>query len=271
MSSHITISTVGLMGFGAFGQLIAQHLTPHLPLTVNDPVLDRGRHPQLPGQAIAGSVEDIGRSDLIILAVPVSSLADAIHSLRPHLRPGCTVIDVGSVKIGPIQTMLATLPTTVNIIGSHPLFGPQSARDGIEGHNIALCPVRGQKVLRLVRIFLRRKLRLNVHITTAENHDQEAAVVQGVTHMIAKVLLRMGPLPTTLTTTSFERLMQATEMVRYDAPSLFQAIERENPYAAQVRDRFFKLADEVRRELEDEKPLSAASQMHSDFEWTLSG
>ena len=271
MSSKITISTVGLMGFGAFGQLIAQHLDPHVRLTINDPVLDRSDHPPLPGRAIVGPLKDIGQSDFIILAVPVNSLADAIHSLRPHLRPGCTVIDVGSVKISPIQTMLATLPTTVNIIGSHPLFGPQSARDSIEGHNIALCPVRGQKVFRIISNFLRRKLRLNVHITTAESHDQEAAVVQGVTHMIAKVLSRMGPMPTTLTTASFERLMQATDMVRYDAASVFQAIERENPYAAQVRDRFFKLADEVRRELDDEKLSIAAAKLEKEFEWTLPG
>ena len=147
--------------------------------------------------------------------------------------------------------MLEELPSFVNIVGSHPLFGPQSAHSGIKGHKIALCPVRGQAAARRIAAFLRHTLGLEVHLTSAEEHDQEAAVVQGVTHVIAKVLMRMGPLPTRLTTASFEQLMQATEMVRYDAPSVFLAIERENPYAAAVREQFFSLAEQVREELED--------------------
>jgi prephenate dehydrogenase len=60
----------------------------------------------------------------------------------------------------------------------------------------------------------------------------------------------MEPLPVRLTTASFDHLMQATEMVRCDAPGVFHAIERENPFAAEVRERFFALAAEARTELE---------------------
>ena len=63
----------------------------------------------------------------------------------------------------------------------------------------------------------------------------------------------MEPLPKRLTTASFDLLMQALEMVRYDAASVFLAIEEENPYAAEVRERFFCLAGEAKAELE--KPL----------------
>ena len=38
-----------------------------------------------------------------------------------------------------------------------------------------------------------------------------------------------------LTTASFDLLSQAVEMVRYDAPEVFWAIERSNPYALEVR------------------------------------
>ena len=85
---------------------------------------------------------------------------------------------------------------------------------------------------------------------SAEDHDREAAVVQGLTHLIAKVLLAMEPLPTRMTTVSFDRIMQAVEMVRHDSPAVFRAIERDNPYSAEVRDRFFALADQARAELD---------------------
>ena len=86
---------------------------------------------------------------------------------------------------------------------------------------------------------------------TPEDHDREAAVVQGLTHLIARVLLNMEPLPTRMTTASFERLMQAVDMVRHDSPAVFRAIERDNPFAAEVRDRFFALADQARHDVDE--------------------
>jgi prephenate dehydrogenase len=75
-------------------------------------------------------------------------------------------------------------------------------------------------------------------------------VVQGLTHLIAKVLVQMEPLPSRMTTRSFDLLVRATEMVRDDAPEVFEAIERANPYAGAVRRRFFDLAANLDRALE---------------------
>jgi prephenate dehydrogenase len=236
------------MGFGAFGKLIATHLHMHFTLTVYDPVAPQ-ISPSLSSRIRNGDMAAVGCCDIVILAVPVGELPHAIRSLRPHLRPGSIVVDVGSVKVKPAKVMEAELPSFVDIVGTHPLFGPQSARDGIRGRKIAICPVRGNAAPRIAA-FLRRALGLRVFITTPEEHDREAAVAQGVTHLIAKVLVRMEPLPKRLTTASFDLLVQATAMVRYDAASVFLAIERDNPYAAGVRDRFFALAEETRTNLE---------------------
>jgi prephenate dehydrogenase len=140
--------------------------------------------------------------------------------------------------------MRRELPDHVDIVGTHPLFGPQSGRDGIAGLKIAVCPIRGRRGLR-VAAFLRAALRLKVYVTTPEAHDREAATVQGLTHLIAKVLVKMEPLPTRMTTASFDMLMKGVDMVRYDAPEVFMAIERANPYSAEVRQRFFRLAAEL--------------------------
>ncbi|MGY3413004.1 prephenate dehydrogenase/arogenate dehydrogenase family protein (plasmid) [Bradyrhizobium sp. 155] len=138
----------------------------------------------------------------------------------------------------PIEVMRAELPSFVEIVGTHPLFGPGSARNGIAGLKIALCPVRGRSVLK-IGAFLRCMLGLTVHIVSREEHDREAAIVQGITHLVAKVLVRMEPLPRRLTTASFDHLIQATEMVRHDAPSVFLAIERENPTPPEFGNAFF--------------------------------
>ena len=241
------IRSIGILGFGAFGRLVAAHLHPYFSLFACDPALtaedERHAHVRF------GSVSDVGSCDLVILAVPVGALSSALREIRPHLRPGGIVVDIGSVKVRPIAVMKAELPPFVDIVGTHPLFGPQSARNGIAGRKIALCPVRGRSAPRIAA-FLRHVLKLAVHVVSPEEHDRQAAIVQGVTHLIAKVLVRMEPLPTRLTTASFDHLMQATEMVRHDAASVFLAIERDNPYAAEIREQFFLIAEAARAELD---------------------
>ncbi|WP_424810658.1 prephenate dehydrogenase/arogenate dehydrogenase family protein [Roseococcus sp. YIM B11640] len=230
---------IGIIGFGAFGRLMAQHLRPHFPLCAHDPDL---------GAAMEGvarvSLQDAAACPIIVLATPVGALAEVVESIAPHLAPGALVLDVGSVKSIPAEIMRRGLPAHVEIVATHPLFGPQSARDGIRGLKIAVCPVRGPRAPR-VAAFLRRVLGLDAILTTPEAHDREAAMAQGLTHLIAKLLMRMEPLPTRMTTRSFDLIMQAVGMVRDDAPGVSRAIEHANPFAPEVRRRFLALAAEA--------------------------
>jgi len=49
---------------------------------------------------------------------------------------------------------------------------------------------------------------------------------------------------------SFDCLMQAVDMVRNDSDELFLTIERDNPFAADVRRTFFRHAADLNRHLE---------------------
>jgi prephenate dehydrogenase len=238
---------IGIIGFGAFGRLMAQHLRLHFRLCAYDPALPLGAFAEMPDIILASLAVAAGCS-IVILAVPVSRLEETVSTISSFLRPGALVLDVGSVKTVPAEIMRKGLPRHVDIIATHPLFGPQSARDGIAGLKIAVCPIRGDRGLR-VAAFLRRILGLHVIVTTPESHDRDAAMVQGLTHLIAKVLVQMEPLPTRLTTRSFDLLLEAVGMVRHDSPEVFHAIERANPYSQEVRRRFFDLAYTVDAEL----------------------
>ncbi len=247
--------TVGIIGFGAFGRLMAVHLRPHFALTAYDPATATRGWDEALGVTHA-DLATVAACDIVILATPVDRLASALTAIRSHLRPGALVLDVCSVKLVPAQLMRDLLPDTVEAIGTHPLFGPQSGRDGIAGLTMAVCPIcwstPASPRVRRVAAFARKALRLKVFITTPEAHDREAAMVQGLTHLIAKVLVQMEPLPRRMTTASFDRLMQAVDMVRYDAPEVFLAIERLNPYSADVRKRFFALSAQLQASLEEE-------------------
>ncbi|MBS7698399.1 MAG: prephenate dehydrogenase [Chelatococcus sp.] len=250
---------LGIIGFGAFARLMARQLGVHFRIRAYDPAFTTG---PLEGQT-AVEITDMAsaaRCPIVVLATPVSALEDAIAGIAPHLGAGTLVLDVGSVKVIPAEIMARGLPPNVDIVATHPLFGPQSARDGVAGLKIAVCPIRGRRGLR-VAAFLRHVLGLDVIVTTPEAHDRDAAVVQGLTHLIAKVLVKMEPLPTRMTTRSFDLIMQAVGMVRHDSPAVFQAIERSNPYALAVRNRFFTLAAALDQELEDHAADASAASL----------
>jgi prephenate dehydrogenase len=232
---------LGLIGFGAFGRLTARHLSPVFDILAHDPAATDGE-----GVATLSDLATAAGCPTVILAMPVAAMGEVLAAIRPHLQPGALIVDVGSVKVKPARLMDQMAPPGVRIVGAHPLFGPQSGKDGIAGLRIAVCPVREGADARRVAAFCRRVLGLKVFLVSPEDHDREAAVVQGLTHLIARVLIAMEPLPTRMTTDSCDRLMQAVDMVRHDSPAVFRAIERDNPFAAEVRERFFALADEAR-------------------------
>lgn len=232
---------LGLIGFGAFGRLTARHLSVWFDILAHDPAASDGE-----GLASLTDLATAAACPTVVLAVPVEALETTLIAIGPHLAPDALVVDVGSVKVKPARAMDELLPPGLRIVGTHPLFGPQSGKDGIAGLRIAVSEVRGAKDARRVAAFCRRALRLKVFQVSPEDHDREAATVQGLTHLIARVLMAMEPLPTRMTTASFDRLMQAVDMVRHDSPAVFLAIERDNPFAAEVRERFFALADAAR-------------------------
>ncbi|GKY89368.1 prephenate dehydrogenase [Sinisalibacter aestuarii] len=227
---------LGLIGFGAFGQLAAGALARDFAIVAHDP--NPAARMAMHRLAVTPApLETVAASPIVVIAAPVSAFGQIAAAIAPHLPPGALVCDVGSVKMAPAAILDAALPGHVRIVATHPLFGPQSARDGVAGRKIALCPLRGASA-RPVERFLARRLGLDVIVTTPEQHDRELAVVQGLTHLVARAITELGPPQTRMTTLSYERLMEAVAMVRDDAPEVFAAIERDNPFAADVRAAF---------------------------------
>jgi prephenate dehydrogenase len=230
--------TIGIIGIGAFGALMVPHLTPHFDVFVHDTREDVETLAQNLG-VTSVPLGSIARCDVIILATPLSYFSDILKTLAPQLRAGQLVMDVASVKVIPTHLMKDILPDYVDCMGLHPLFGPQSGKNGIAGLNIAVCPVRGART-ESVDAFLRETLKLNSFITTPEHHDQQMAYVQGLTHMISKVFVAMDLPDMQLTTRTFDYLQNMVELVRYDSDELFRTIQNENPYVEETKSRFFE-------------------------------
>ena len=246
--------SLGLIGYGAFGVFILPHLSRFFDVQVHDPGRDPG---SLPGRA--ADLATAAAQDIVVLAVPLARMQAVASELAPLLRPGTLVVDVCSLKMRPLEILAATLPAHVEILGTHPLFGPQSGRLGIAGLRMALCPVRGRNA-RLAARFLRRAFGLEVIVTTAEAHDRQMAYVQGLTHIVSRIVVGMDVPALDLRTTTFEHLTRMVDTVRHDSEELFRTIARDNPFAGEVRDRFAAATAQVLDGLEGDRRQVARTE-----------
>jgi prephenate dehydrogenase len=243
----MTKQSLGIVGCGAFGLFMLSHLKPHFDIAIHDAadVSALARR----NKVRFASLPEVAACDIVVLAVPVQKMEAVLKKLAPQLKRGALVIDVASVKIKPTELMQKLLPKTVAIVGTHPLFGPQSGKSGVKGLNIALCNVRGKRAA-CVGKFLRGTLKLNVFETTPEEHDRQLAYVQGLTHLLVKVIVSLDLPEFQLTTRTYDLLTQMIGMVRFDSDELFKAIERENPFTVVAKKSFFAAARKLEEKLE---------------------
>ncbi|MBB4210261.1 prephenate dehydrogenase [Rhodothalassium salexigens DSM 2132] len=249
MSAPVSLPSLGIVGAGAFGRFMARHLVPHFDLVLADPRADLDAIAGRLG-ARAGTLDEAAAAGITILAVPVQAIGEVAHALATRLPAGALVLDVGSVKVKPARLLAEALPETVDIVCTHPLFGPQSAADTIAGRKITLCPVRGDRADGVAR-FCGDVLGLKVIEATPADHDRELAYVQGVTHLIGKTLLTMALDDFDQTTVSYDLLRRAVGYIADDSADLFRAIELENPFAPEARRAFFDAVRQVESVLED--------------------
>ena len=228
---------LGFIGFGGFGKFIIPHLIPYFEITVFDKTDLSAKAKELGVQW--GTLESTASKEIVALAVPVQFLEELLIDTKTFFKPKALVFDLSSVKIKPIELMLKHLPDYVDIIGTHPLFGPQSGKDGIEGLNIVVCPVRTKKNHSLIRFFA-KELKLNVLERTPIVHDKQMAYVQALTHFVGRAVNAMDIPDVEQKTPAYQYLLYIKRNLGQDSLDLFLTIEKENPYAKEVRDQFIE-------------------------------
>ena len=240
----MSTQTIGLLGMGRFGRLVYQHLRPHGGLRV----WSRDAR-KLEGIPEAVRFEDAAAADIVVLTVAISAMEETCTRLAPLLRAGQVVVDTCSVKTQPVEVMRRILPAGVELLATHPLFGPDSGRDGIRGLKIVLCPVRiaQDSYLRICRFL--ESLGLVLIEATPEEHDRQAARTQAIFHLLAHGLRRLGWGGESMATPGPEAFFRQIGTVQQDAPQLFRDMQKLNPYAAEYRRQLLDELEQVDREL----------------------
>jgi prephenate dehydrogenase len=219
---------IGIVGFGRFGRFAAEILGKDFPVAVFD-----RKSPSAQCDVRFATLREVARKPCLLICVPISQMERVCRRLGPLLTPGQLVMDTCSVKEGPLRLMLDFFPESVEVLGTHPLFGPETGRQGIAGLEVVLCPGRGNRVGK-VKQYL-ETLELKVTVTTATEHDRAMARTQALFHFLAQGFSRMNVDPDSLATPGPAQLFRAFQDVRGDSRQLFRDLQQMNRFAPAQR------------------------------------
>eukprot|EP00566_Odontella_aurita_P009878 CAMPEP_0113548230 /NCGR_PEP_ID=MMETSP0015_2-20120614/12781_1 /TAXON_ID=2838 /ORGANISM="Odontella" /LENGTH=433 /DNA_ID=CAMNT_0000448843 /DNA_START=62 /DNA_END=1363 /DNA_ORIENTATION=- /assembly_acc=CAM_ASM_000160 len=139
--------TIGVVGFGRFGQFIARSFAKYgrVVVTSRSDYTDIASGMGVKYVPLSDPSAFLAEKlDVIVFAVSIMSFEKTIRDFAPHIQayvsetnrgvlPGPLIVDVLSVKEHPRQVMLEILPKECDILCTHPMFGPDSGKKGWHG------------------------------------------------------------------------------------------------------------------------------------------
>lgn len=239
---------IGIIGFGRFGKLITKYLSEDLKVFV----FNRSNKDKEIKEAngIPTSLDEVCKKDIIIPCVPISQFEDCLNKIKNLLENDSIVIDVCSVKEYPVQVMEKTLPKNVQILATHPMFGPDSAADSLKDRKIVLCKVRmDNDKYEKIKEFLGEKSLIIIE-ATPEEHDKDIAKSLLLTHFIGRSLIDLGVKNFDMDTEGHKRLMNILGMVKNDTKQLFEDMNNYNKYSKKIRHDFIESLNKINNSLE---------------------
>ncbi len=137
----------------------------------------------------------VAGADLVVLAVPVGAMGEVAAQVAPHLAPGATVTDVGSVKRAVIDAVGPHLPPGVHFVPGHPIAGtersgPDAGFASLFDRRWCLLTPEGADAAAIARLTAYwEALGARVGTMEADHHDLVLAVTSHVPHLIAYTMV----------------------------------------------------------------------------------
>ena len=192
----------------------------------------RGLSRPLSGELFA---RELPGADLVVLSVPAGVLQDVAWMAAPHLDGRQALCDVCSVKVRPVQAMLAAYAGPV--AGTHPLFGPAP---GPGRNRVALAGGRGEAAAALAEAWF-TAMGFPCFATDPETHDRAMALVQSLNFVTTVAYLATLAEDENLLdflTPSFDRRLAAARKMLTEDSAMFSALFEANPFAQDAVRRF---------------------------------
>jgi prephenate dehydrogenase len=248
--------TIGIIGFGRFGTLAASVLKKHATVHVYDKKKQLAKARRI-GVKFS-QLKTVAGSDIVILSVPISQTEKVLRQIAKLIKPGALVVDTCSVKVYPCHWLKKYLPKNVDILGTHPMFGPITTNFNeskqtckLQDLQIVLCPLR-IKEKRLLRIkkFL-KQLGLQIIVTTPQEHDKQNAITLSFVHFLGRSLWETGIREQKMYSPGFKDLLSIYRTTTDDSWELFYDMNIYNPYASKTRIKFMQTCQRIEKKIEN--------------------
>jgi prephenate dehydrogenase len=237
-----------VIGTGRFGHFWCRHLSKYYPTYAFDINLECKK--KIERFANWASLEECLTKKYIFLTIPIHRINDFLKQNRQKFKKGSVLIDCASVKVPVLSWFQDNLPNDVFYIASHPLFGPDSARNKLRDNLIMIMPgkVPFKKYHTLVSFF-EEDLGLNIYNLTADEHDELMAFNLNLVHFLGRALDDLGITKLPIMMSSLSKLNDIVKVVMNDTTELFLDFYKYNPYATQVKEQwlnsFKKINDQI--------------------------
>ena len=199
----MTETTIGFIGLGLIGGSIARGLKrADKNITIMAYMRTRSKLEQAQKEGIVdvileGIDETLAQCDIIFLCTPVEYNAAYLKKIRPFLKPGAILTDVGSTKTNIHKTVIEMGMEDV-FVGGHPMAGSEktgyenSTDHLLENAYYIISPTaknKPEQIERMRQIALAlRAIPLVLHY---EEHDFSVAAISHLPHLIASSLVKL--------------------------------------------------------------------------------
>ena len=250
---------IAIVGFGNFGQFLARTFARQGHTLLAHSRTDHSALAATLGASFFTDPHDLCEChpDVVLLATSILSAETVLRSLPVHrLRRNTLFVDVLSVKEFPKNLLLSSLPPDFDVICTHPMFGPESARDGWDGLpfvfdkvRVGDCPARRARAEAFLNIFEREGCRM-VEMSCAE-HDAHAAETQFLTHTVGRMLAMLELRSTPINTKGYETLLRLVDNTCSDSFDLYNGLFMYNKNSTELLNRLEWAMDSVKKKLFD--------------------
>lgn len=139
----------------------------------------------------------VKNADIVILCIPVGRMGAVAKAIKPHLKNGAILTDVGSTKMSVISAILPHVRKDIHFIPSHPIAGTENSgpesgfAELFERRLFVLTPLKkaNQKAVKKLEQ-LWKSIGSRTMVIDAKVHDEVLAITSHLPHLIAFGLMQ---------------------------------------------------------------------------------
>ncbi|KAL0552742.1 hypothetical protein IC582_011867 [Cucumis melo] len=246
---------IAIVGFGNFGQFLSKTMVKQGHHVLAYSRSDYSDVAKELGVSYFSDIDDLCEEhpEVVLLCTSILSTEKVLRSIPfQRLKRNTLFVDVLSVKEAPRKLFLQILPQEFDILCTHPMFGPESGKNGWNDLSFVYDKVRvGNEESRAYRcncfldIFSSEGCRM-VEMSCYD-HDRHAAGSQFITHTVGRVLEKMNLSSTPVNTQGYNTVLDLVSNTSGDSFDLYYGLFLYNANAMEQLDRLFLAFEAVNK------------------------